>query len=177
MISMSRVFSSNSSLQLVNIDSTSKLFGVNNDLHVQSVLLQHPLDGGQVDPEVVGVENIELLHRLEVLFMFLGNLSSLQKSEMAFILNQSSSLDISPGLVSDLHDKLSIIADDHVENVEVNSGTEVVNVGDEAELLPILQELIQKPTVEERLVEVPMTRRIPGFLIISSSGRFCHWHH
>ena len=82
---------------------------------------------------------------------------------MAFILDQSSSLDISPGLVGNLHDKLSVVAYDHVEDVEVNSSTKVVNVGDEAELLPILQELIQKPAVEERLIEVSMTRRIPGF--------------
>ena len=91
------------------------------------------------------------------------NLSSLQQSKMSFIIDQCSSLDISPGLVSDLHDKLSVVADDHVEDVEVNSSTKVVNVGDEAELLPILQELIQKPAVEERLIEVSMTRRIPGF--------------
>ena len=73
------------------------------------------------------------------------------------------SLDVRPGFVGDLHDELPVVADDHVEDVEVNSSTKVVNVGDEAELLPILQELIQKPAVEERLIEVSMTRRIPGF--------------
>jgi len=71
------------------------------------------------------------------------NLSSLQQSKMSFIIDQCSSLDISPGLVSDLHDKLSVVADDHVEDVQVNCGAEVVNIRDETKLFAVFEELLQ----------------------------------
>ena len=56
---------------------------------------------------------------------------------MTLILDESSSLDISPGLVSDLHHELPVVADHHVEDVQVHRGPQVVNVGDEAVLLAI----------------------------------------
>ena len=71
------------------------------------------------------------------------NLSSLQQSKMSFIIDQCSSLDISPGLVSDLHYKLSIVADDHVEDVQVNRGAEVVNVRNETKLFTVLEKFLQ----------------------------------
>ena len=73
----------------------------------------------------------------------LTNLSSLQQSKMSFIIDQCSSLDISSGLVSDLHNKLPVVADDHVEDVQVNSGAEVVNIRDETKLFAVFEELLQ----------------------------------
>ena len=61
-------------LQLVDADPALELLGVDDDLHVESVLLQHPLDGRQTDPQVVGVKHIKLLHRLEIFFMLFRNL-------------------------------------------------------------------------------------------------------
>ena len=69
-------------------------------------------------------------------------------------LNQSPSLHIGPGLVGDLHDKLLVLLDDHVEDVEVHRGPEVVNVGHEAVLLTRLDVLLQQPAVEEGLIKV-----------------------
>jgi hypothetical protein len=40
---------------------------VDNDLHRELLLLHDPLDRLDVDPQVVGVEDLELLDRLEVL--------------------------------------------------------------------------------------------------------------
>ena len=74
-------------------------------------------------------------------------LSGLQKSEMALVLDESSSLDIGPGLVCDLHHELPVVADHHVEDVQVHRGAQVVNVGDEAILLPVLKQLVQKAGV------------------------------
>ena len=68
---------------------------------------------------------------------------------MTVILDQSSSLDISPGLISNLHHKLPVVADHHVEDVQVHRGAQVVNVGDEAVFLTRLDKLIQKAGVVE----------------------------
>ena len=62
-------------LQLEDVDAAAELLGVDDDLHVEGVLLQHALDGGQADPQVVGVEHVKLLHRLEVFFMLFGHLN------------------------------------------------------------------------------------------------------
>ena len=74
-------------------------------------------------------------------------------------MNQSPSLDIGSGLVGDLHDKLLVLLDDHVEDVEVHRGPEVVNVGHEAVLLTLLNVLFQQPAVEEGLIKVSMAWR------------------
>ena len=63
-----------SGLQLVDADAALQLLGVDDDLHVEGVLLQHPLDGRQTDPQVVGVKHVELLHRLKVFLVFFWNL-------------------------------------------------------------------------------------------------------
>ena len=68
---------------------------------------------------------------------------------MALVLDESSSLDIGPGLVGDLHHELPAVADNHVEDVQVHRGPQVVNVGDEAVLLARLDKLIQKAGVEK----------------------------
>ena len=74
-------------------------------------------------------------------------LSGLEEPEMALVLDESSSLDIGPGLVCDLHHELPVVADHHVEDVQVHRGAQVVNVGDEAILLPVLKQLVQKAGV------------------------------
>ena len=72
------------------------------------------------------------------------------------------SLDVRSGFVGDLHDELPVVADDHVEDVEVHGGAEVVNVGDEAVLLTLLHQLLQQPAVVEGLVKVAVARRVPA---------------
>ena len=50
----------------------------------------------QVHPQVVCVEDLELLDRLEVLFMVFGHLGHLQKAQLSSVLDQGSSLNVSP---------------------------------------------------------------------------------
>ena len=68
--------------KLDDSNPTLQGLGVDDDLHVQSVGLYEPLDGVQVHPEVVGVEDVELLHGLEVLDVVLRNLGHFQEPQM-----------------------------------------------------------------------------------------------
>ena len=83
-------------------------------------------------------------------------MSGLQESQLPLILDESSSLDISPGLVSDLHHELPVVADHHVEDVQVHRGPQVVNVRDEAVLLARLDKLIKQSGVEKGLIKISM---------------------
>ena len=47
---------------------------VDNDFHIKGLLLDHPLDGGHADPQVVCVEHVELLHVHELIHVVLGHL-------------------------------------------------------------------------------------------------------
>ena len=76
---------------------------------------------------------------------------------MALVLDESSSLDIGPGLVSNLHHELPVVADHHVEDVQVHCSPQVVNVGDEAVLLALLDKLIKQPGVEKGLIKISVT--------------------
>jgi hypothetical protein len=49
-----------------------------------------------------------------------------------------------------------------VEDVEINSGTQVVNVGDEEVFLALFNELIKKTRVINRFIQITVTRRIPS---------------
>ena len=62
-----------------------------------------PGHSGHTNPQVVGVEHVELLHGLEVLFVLLGHLRDLEQPDLALVVDQGSSLHVSPGLVSHLN--------------------------------------------------------------------------
>ena len=79
---------------------------VGDDLHFESVLLHNTLDSAQVHPDVVGVEVLELLDRLELVDVLLGDLGNFQKTCSAVVVNDGTTLDISLGLVSQFHDVL-----------------------------------------------------------------------
>ena len=50
----------------------------------------------QVDPQVVGVEHLELLDGLEILLVVLGDLRDLEETKFAAVLDQGASLNVSP---------------------------------------------------------------------------------
>ena len=66
--------------------------GVDDYLHVNGVLLLQPLDGGQGDPQVVGVEDLELGDRLELVHVGLGHLGDLQKAQLSVVLSERTTL-------------------------------------------------------------------------------------
>ncbi len=65
---------------------------VDDDLQVHGVLLVQPLDGRQRDPQVVGVEDLELGHRLELVHVGLWYLRDLQQPQVILVLDQSTTL-------------------------------------------------------------------------------------
>ena len=57
----------------------------------------------EFDPEVVGVEDAELLDRLEVLDVLLGHLRHLQQPQLPLVLDQGAALHVRPRLVRHLN--------------------------------------------------------------------------
>lgn len=71
--------------------------GVDDDLQVHAVLLLQPLDGGQRDPQVVGVEDLELGDGLELVHVGLRDLSYLQEPHAVLVLDQGPALQSGTG--------------------------------------------------------------------------------
>jgi hypothetical protein len=134
---------------------------VDNDLHVKDILVHHSLNRLQVAPNVVGVEdlpiswgvhwfcttNLELPGRAELVQVVLRHLSDLEQSDFSIVVDDRTSLDIRLGLVGDLHDILSLAVDHGLHNVQVDDGTQVVDVGDEDVLFTGGNELVKKTRV------------------------------
>ena len=78
--------SANGRLKLNDPNTALEGLWVDDDLHVQGVGLDEALDGLQIHPQVVGVEVLELLDRLEIFFVHLWNLGDLEKTELALVL-------------------------------------------------------------------------------------------
>src|SRR5690606_6132079 len=84
--------STDSSLELKDADVRLALadgdgLGVGNNLELELASLDNTLDSLQVEPNVVGVEVLELLDGLELLNMFLGNLGNFEKPDSALVVN------------------------------------------------------------------------------------------
>ena len=62
----------------------------------------------EVQPDVVGVEVLEFLDRLELVGVLFGNLSDFKKTDRALVIDDGSTLDICLGLVGQLHNVLGI---------------------------------------------------------------------
>jgi|FrelakmetLWP11LW_1041352.scaffolds.fasta_scaffold327919_1 hypothetical protein len=72
-------------------------------------------------------------------------------------LDEGTTLHVGPGLLGDLHDELVLVLDALSQNVEVDGGPHVVDVGHEAVLPAFADQLIQNAGIVERLVEVTVT--------------------
>jgi hypothetical protein len=145
---------------------------VGNNLHAELVVLDDTLNGAQVHPDVVGVEVLELLDRLELVNVLLRDLSDLEEAGLALVVDDGATLDISLGLVGKLHDVLRAGLDHVLEDVKVNDGAEVVGVGKEDNLNTALEELVESARVDERLEDVTVTGRVPvGDLRVGALGR------
>lgn len=144
---------------------------VDNDLQGELTVLDNTLDRLEVDPQVVGVEDLELLDRLEVLDVLGGDLGNLEQADRTLIVDERTSLDIGSGLVSDLHEELGTRLDHVVEDALVDGGTQVVDVGDKNVLLAIGNELIEESRVVERVEQVSVTGGVPvGNVAVGVAG-------
>ena len=130
---------------------------VGNDLHLELVLLHNTLDSADVHPNVVSVEVLELLDGLELVDVLLGHLGDLEQADLAVLVNDGTTLDISLGLISQLHDVLGLGVNHVLENAEIHDGTEVVGVGQENVLDATLDQLVESTGVVQRLEDVTVT--------------------
>ena len=93
--------------------------------------------------------------------MSLTHLRHLQESQLALVLDQGASLHVCPGLLGDLHEELLAACEALAQDVQVHCGPDIIHVGDEAELLPLLYKAVQQATAGEGLVEISVSWRIP----------------
>ena len=153
----------------------SNILGVANNVHIlEHTSLNDTLDGRERHPQVVGVENLEFLDRLEILNVLARNLGDFEQLDHSSVLNQGSSLDISTSLVSHLHQELGLRFFHVLQNVKVDGGGKIINVGDEEVFLSLGQETIQEARVVERLENVTVSRGVPlaqGTILRARHGR------
>lgn len=65
---------------------------VNNDLHVNGVLLLQPFNCRQSYPQIVGIEYFEFRHRLEFIHVCFRDLSYLHQPQLVLVLRQRATL-------------------------------------------------------------------------------------
>lgn len=145
---------------------------VGDDLHLELVVLNNTLDRAEVHPDVVGVEVLELLDRLELVDVLLGDLGDFEETDVTLVVDDGTTLDVGLGLVGQLHDVLSLGLNHVLENAEIDNGSQVVGVGQEDDLHTTFQELVEDAGVVERLEHVTVSRRVPvgdlGVVVLGS---------
>jgi len=134
---------------------------VGDDLHLELVILHNTLDGAEVHPDVVGVEVLELLDRLELVDVLLGDLGNLEQADLAVQVDDGTTLDVGLGLVGQLHDVLGTGVRHVLKDAHIHDGTQVVGVGQENVLDATLEQLVESAGVVQRLKHVTVTGRVP----------------
>jgi len=134
---------------------------VRNDLHGKLIGLNNTLDSSKVHPDVVGVEVLELLDRLELVDILLWHLSDFKEADVALVVDNCTTLDISLGLVGQFHDVLGLGLDHVLQNAEIDNGTQVIGVGQEDDLDTALKELVKNARVVERFEDISVAWWVP----------------
>jgi len=156
---------SNSGLELNNSFTLVGLFVVDDNFEIHSIVFHNSLDSFQVDPQVVGVEDLELSNRFEILDVIRRDLSDFEESYTSLVVDQSSSLDISLGLVSNFHQELSTRLVHVFQNVLIDDSSQVVNVGNEKVFFSLTQEFVDQSRVHDCIEQNSVTGRVPrGFI-------------
>ncbi len=159
--------SSDSGLKLNNRDiRLSFLIGwnglvVRDDFHLELVVLDNTLNSLDVQPDVVGVEVLELLDGLEFILAALWHLGDFEQTDRSLIVDDGSTLDIGLGLVSQLHDVLCLGFDHVLEDSEINNSAQVVDVGKEDNLNTSLDELVQNARVIQGFEDISVSGWVP----------------
>jgi hypothetical protein len=104
---------------------------------------------------------------LEVLNMLGWHLGDFQQADMAIIVNDGTTLDISPGLVGQLHQELGFAFNKVLQDAEIDIGTKIVNVGNKDVLLAGGNEFVKQTRVLECIENVTVPGRIPIALVTS----------
>lgn len=140
---------------------TGNGLAVGDNLHSQLVVLHDTLDGAEVQPDVVGVEVLELLDGLELVDVLLGHLGDFKQADGSLVVNDGTTLDVGLGLVGQLHDVLGLGLNHVLEDAQVNDGAQVVDVGQEDDLDAALQQLVEDARVVQGLENVTVSGRVP----------------
>ncbi|RUS14536.1 hypothetical protein BC938DRAFT_477312 [Jimgerdemannia flammicorona] len=120
--------SADGGLELQNLFARVGGLIVDDDLKIHSGFVENAFNGAQVDPQVVGVKNLELLDRLEVLHVLRGHLRDLEKPDLTLVVNKGATLDVSLGLVRHLHDELGVRLHHVIQDVGVHRRAKIVHV-------------------------------------------------
>jgi len=79
--------------------------------------------------------------------MLLGDLGDFKQTDGTLVIDDGTTLDVSLGLVGQLHNVLGLRVDHVLENAEIDDGAQVVGVGQENGLNAALDELIEHTAV------------------------------
>jgi len=82
---------------------------VDDDVELHPLIVHNTLDCREIHPQVVGVEHLELVHRLEVLNVLRRYLSDFKQADLSLVVDDGTTLDIGLGLVGKLHQELGDI--------------------------------------------------------------------
>ena len=99
-----------------------------------------------MDPRTT-TAHLEFPGGAEFVEVVLGDLSDLEKPCLSIVINDGTTLDIGLGLVGDFHNVLGLRVDHGLHDVEINNGTQVVDVGDENVFLSSGNELGEETRV------------------------------
>lgn len=125
---------------------------------------------GFMDPRTT-TAHLEFPGGAEFVEVVLGDLSDLEQSDLAVVVDDRSTLDVRLGLVRDLHDVLGLRVDHRLHDVQVDDSTQVVNVRDEDVLLAGGNELVEQARVGQGVEDVSVAWRVPvGLLALGRGG-------
>ena len=65
---------------------------VNDDLQIEVFGFHHPLEGGQVEPNVVSIEDLEFTDGLEIFQVLRGDLSDFEEANRTLIVDKGTTL-------------------------------------------------------------------------------------
>jgi hypothetical protein len=111
------------------------------------------------------------LTRLELLEVLRRDLGDLEQTDGALVVDEGTTLDVSLGLVRDLHKELGLGLDHVLENLVVDDGAEVVRVRYKQVLLALGDKLVEDARVEECVEQVTVTGRVPVLLVVIRGTR------
>ena len=72
---------------------------VDDDLQIQVLGLHHPLESRQIEPKVIGVEDLEFADRLELFQVLRGYLGDLEQANGTLIINKGTTLSVTTWLI------------------------------------------------------------------------------
>lgn len=122
------------------------------------------LEGGEVEPEVVGVEVAMALDVLEVVEFVLGALGDFAEEEGAADgFGEVSAFAVGGGAAGDFHDEGKVLVGEMAEEGEVEDGAEVVGIGDEGVAEAAVEELVEEAGGGEGDIKIAVAGGAPGF--------------